>query len=433
MKQILFLALLSYSIPASAQLFVDSKKYTAEELVMDFFNGACVDIISVEHYGDPQQKTFFEGSQSGLGVNAGIILTTGDASVAVGPNDNAGVSGGYGTEYPPNTSAFSQFLQSIGGASFDWSVLRITLVPHIDSLGFKYVFGSEEYCEYVGSQFNDAFGFLISGPGISGVENIAMIPNASVPVSINNVNHLINTDFYRNNMPVDTNFNYCGQSPSNDPMTQWVQYDGTTTVLTASATVIPDSTYEVWIGISDIGDGVWDSGIFLSIESLCGDSLLEPVAGFQAVTNGNTVTFNNGTKYATAWHWDFGDGATSSERFPKHTYANLDQPYTVQLVATNYCCTDTTYTIVGGMSATDAPEQPACRVFPTQFNDLLTVELPGEVRGARLQLTDVAGKIVLQQSINEKAVLNTGALPGGTYILEISASNGWHWVYRVFK
>ncbi len=435
MKQLLLLAFLALSTPASAQLFVDSLTYTAEGLVMDFFDGTCVDVLAVDYTGQPGQKTFFEGSQSGLGVNAGIILTTGEAFVAVGPNDKMGLSAGYGTFFPPGNTPFGQFIQTAtnNAASFDWSVLHITLVPHTDSIGFKYVFASEEYCEYVGTQFNDVFGFLISGPGISGVQNIAMIPNSASPVSINNLNHLTNSGFYRNNMPADTTFNFCGQSPSTDPMTQWVQYDGTTTVLTASATVIPDSTYEVWIGISDIGDGIWDSGIFLSIESLCGDSLLSPVSAFQAVTNGNTVKFDNTTKYATAWHWDFGDGATSTERFPEHTYANLDQLYTVRLVATNYCCADTLYTTVGGMSATGAPVQPACRVYPTRFNDLLTIELPGQVQDARLQLTDVAGKIVLQQLLTGKAVLNTGTFPAGAYILEISASNGWRWVYRVFK
>ncbi|MEZ4942883.1 MAG: choice-of-anchor L domain-containing protein [Saprospiraceae bacterium] len=431
MKQLLPLTFLALSIPASAQLFVDTKNYSAEELVMDFFDGNCVEILAVEYIGQPKQKSFFEGSQSGLGVNAGIILATGDVSVAVGPNLVQNATGGSIIPFPANSSAFGQLVQSIGGASFDWSVLHITLVPHIDSLGFRYVFASEEYCEYVGTQYNDVFGFLISGPGISGVQNIALIPQAGIPVSINNVNHLVNSGFYRNNTA--SSIGLCGQQPSTDPMHEWVEYDGTTTVLTANANVIPDSAYEIWIGIADIADGNYSSGIFLSIESLCGDSLLNPVSAFQAVTNGNTVTFDNATKYATAWHWDFGDGATSTERFPEHTYASLGQLYTVRLVATNYCCADTLYATVGGMSATGAPAQPACRVYPTRFNDLLTVELPGQVQDARLQVTDVTGKVVLQQPLTGKAVLNTGTFPAGAYILEISASNGWHWVYRVFK
>ncbi len=108
-----------------------------------------------------------------------------------------------------------------------------------------------------------------------------------------------------------------------------VQFDGLLSVLTASATVVPGETYEIWIGITDVGDGVWDSGIFLSVESLCGDSLLIPVAGFSTQVDGTTVTFANTSKYATAWNWDFGDSGNSTERYPSHNYANLNQQYSL--------------------------------------------------------------------------------------------------------
>ncbi|MBK6932509.1 MAG: choice-of-anchor L domain-containing protein [Saprospirales bacterium] len=434
MKQLLPLFCLFAYLPANAQLFVDSVEYSAETLVMDFFNGSCVDVLHVDYVGQPAQKTFFEGSQSGLGVNAGIILTTGDASVAVGPNKQAGASGGYGLGFPVFNEPFNLFLQSaVNGASFDQSVLHITLVPHIDSIGFKYVFASEEYCEYVNTQFNDVFGFLISGPGINGVQNIALVPGANIPVAINNVNHLQYTGFYRHNIASDSNQTTCGIPLSTDPMHQWVQYDGMTTVLTASASVIPDSTYEVWIGISDIGDGVWDSGIFLSIESLCGDSLLSPTVAFSTTTTGNTVTFANTTKYATAWHWDFGDGASSDERFPKHTYDNLNQQYQVRLIATNYCCADTLYSTVGATTPAPAPAPLPCRVFPTRFTNQITIEPPAGVSAGQIVLTDLTGRVALRQNLAGRTVLHTGQLSSGAYMLEVSADTGQRWVYRMVK
>lgn len=47
-----------------------------------------------------------------------------------------------------------------------------------------------------------------------------------------------------------------------------------------------------------------------------------------------------GSSQITAWHWDFGDGATSTEQHPEHTYA---QPgaYTVTLTATSSVGADT--------------------------------------------------------------------------------------------
>lgn len=404
---------------------------------MDFFNGTCVDVLSVEFIGEGQQKTFFEGSKSGLGVNAGIILTTGDASVAVGPNEQAGVSAGYGKAFPPDFSAFSNFVQSAVGvsANFDWAVLHITLVPHTDSIGFKYVFASEEYCEYVGTQFNDVFGFLISGPGITGVQNIALVPNTSLPVAINNVNHLTNNAFYRNNVADTTMAKnmLCGQSLSTDPMHQWVQFDGTTTVLTASATVVPDSTYEVWIGISDISDGVWDSGIFLSVESLCGDSLLSPVANFSTQINGNSVSFQNATKYATAWNWDFGDGETSTERFPTHVYNQLNQHYVVQMVATNYCCSDTSVTIVGTTNTFSEFTGADFQLYPTQFNDVLNLIPPHPNCRGILVLYDLTGQAVLQTSFQGNSSVNTAHLPSGVYFSEIQTENKHRYFKKLVK
>ncbi len=51
-----------------------------------------------------------------------------------------------------------------------------------DELTFEYIFGSDEYADYVGTNFNDIFAFLVSGPGIIGdpainnQENIAILP-----------------------------------------------------------------------------------------------------------------------------------------------------------------------------------------------------------------------------------------------------------------
>ena len=413
-----------------AQLFVDTMQYDPHDLVMDFFNGSCVDVMDVEFFGQPVQATFFEGSQSGLGVNAGIILATGDAQLAVGPNDEGAASAGFNLNTP------DAFLNAISGSGsiYDKSMLHFTIVPHTDSIGFRYVFGSEEYCEYVGSAFNDAFGFWLKGPGISGpfdgAANIATVV-AGTYVTINNVNHLNNTGLFINNQP-DNSFDLCGQTPSTAPTVNTVQYDGLTVVLTASAQVVPDSAYEVWIGIGDVSDGIFDSGIFLSIESLCGDSLLSPVTAFNVAVNDNTVAFQNHTKYATAWHWDFGDGSTSTERWPVHTYANLDQLYTVTLIATNYCCADTAVTTVG-VSATGDVNQAAFKVYPTRIQNELFIEPADWNTSGDIMLTDISGQTILRRSFTGKTVLSTGNLPKGTYFLVIHTSDNRQVVRKVVK
>jgi hypothetical protein len=421
MNKLSFIPLLfSVHLAFAQTLFVDTMQYAPASIVMDFFNGSCVDVSSVEYYGYPAQMAFFEGSQSGLGVNAGIVLVTGQAQVAVGPNDHEGASMGYGISTPDS------LLTSIAnGAVFDRSMLHLSIVPHTDSIGFQYVFASEEYCEYVNTQFNDAFGFWVKGPGVSQPDgsprNIALVPGTQTPVTINNVNHLTNSAYYIHNSPAANLACWPPSPPAAPPSiaTEAVQFDGFLAVLTASAKVVPEETYEVWIGIGDVGDGVWDSGIFLSIESLCGDSLLGPVAEFDALMSGNTVKFANTTKYATAWKWDFGDGSSSNERYPTHTYASLDQPYTVRLVATNWCCADTAYLTVG-TSRLMEEEAPRLNIYPTQISDMVVIDPADLNLSGELALTDISGQTLIRQRFSGKTVLQTAALPRGVYFLHVN-------------
>lgn len=431
MKKIAVLPALLFCFSAFSQtLFVDTMQYAPADLVMDFFDGTCVDVSSVEYLGEPKQLAFFEGSQSGLGVNAGILFTTGDSQGAVGPNNQDGSSTGYGNSTPDS------LLGSITiGSLFDRSMLHLSIVPHTDSIGFQYVFASEEYCEYVNTQFNDAFGFWIKGPGASNPDgsprNIALVPGTNTPVTINNVNFDLNSAFYVNNTP-STGI-LCNMPPSpQTPVMDAVQFDGLLTVLTASAAVVPDETYEVWIAISDVGDGAWDSGIFLSVESLCGDSLLSPVAGFNIQVDGNTVNFANATKYATAWNWDFGDGASSTERYPAHTYSDLNQSYTVRLIATNWCCSDTSYFTVGASAVAEA-QAPKFSVYPTQFSDELVIEPADADLSGEITLADISGQTLLRRSFSGKTVLRTESLPQGVYFLNVQVSGKKTVVQKLVK
>jgi gliding motility-associated-like protein len=133
------------------------------------------------------------------------------------------------------------------------------------------VFASDEYLEFVNG-VNDIFGFFLSGPGINGTFsnnaiNIALIPGTSDPVTINTVNDVVNPTFYVNNGDGSN-------APFNaDP--QYVQYDGFTVVLTATALVNCGDTYHIKIAIGDASDTVWDSAVFLEGGSFSSPNAIE--------------------------------------------------------------------------------------------------------------------------------------------------------------
>jgi gliding motility-associated-like protein len=186
----------------------------------------------------------FTGTSS-IGMTNGIILTNGSTSI-VSPNTN--VSNATVCNNSPGDPQLDALAGS-GNSTYDACALEFDIVPLCDTLRFNYVFGSEEYPEYVGRNVNDNFAFFISGPGITGQPNIAVLPNGT-DVTIDNVNDHTNSQYYVTNT---------GSS---------IEYDGYTVVLTAWAAVQPCQTYHLKIVIADVGDCLYDSGVFIKAGSL---------------------------------------------------------------------------------------------------------------------------------------------------------------------
>lgn len=200
----------------------------------------------------------FSGGLGNFGISEGILLTSGSAVDLIGPNNSWSQS----TDNMLPGDADLDLLTT--SPTFDACYITFDLFPTCDSIVFNYVFGSEEYPEYVNSPYNDVFGFFISGPGITGIQNIALVPGANISIAINNVN-----DGYTADCPVTlpgpcTN---CQFYVNNCEGTT-VQYDGYTTVLAAKSVVTSGQVYHLKIAIADAGDPVFDSGVMLERKSL---------------------------------------------------------------------------------------------------------------------------------------------------------------------
>jgi len=212
----------------------------------------------------------FDGTNSNIGLPKGIMLTTGDINLAVGPNS-------IGSAGLDNFSPSTAYLTGLAGlTTYDACIFEFDVLPKGDTLRFPYVFGSEEYLEFVNIGFNDVFAFTIDGPNPAGGnyvnQNIALIPGTATPVTIDNVNNLLNAAYYFNN---------------EFPPGLTVEYDGFTVNLVAKVPVTPCQSYHLRLQIADAGDGIYDSGVF--VEKLTSPSVtfdFETEQGFAAAIEG---------------------------------------------------------------------------------------------------------------------------------------------------
>ena len=202
--------------------------------------------------------TLANGEFSGLtnlGINNGILLGTGNVltnGTDIGfnglPADISSTS--------LSTAGDTDLGVIVGTNTYDACVLEFDIVPVGTYVEFEYVFGSDEYPAFNCSVFNDVFGFFISGPGITGADNMALIPNTSIPVSINSINDgsntacTPNTALYVNN--VDT----------------FITVNGFTAPLIATHTVVGGQTYHLKMAITDVSDGILNSYVALKANSL---------------------------------------------------------------------------------------------------------------------------------------------------------------------
>ncbi len=264
---LLFSVLGTISPNAFAQLVIDNT-LTPTQMVEDVLLGPGVTATNITFSGTNNQSGYFNGANSNIGIAEGVILSSGNVVTAIGPNNNGGAGNNVGSAGDADLALLS------GVTSFDAAILEFDFVPTGDSIDFSYVFGSEEYNEFVCGTVNDVFGFFLSGPGITGpysngAANIALVPGTTTPVSINTVNN--GTAGISGNpatcAALDPNWASYNVYYTDNAGGASVQYDGFTVVLRAKAAVQCGETYHIKLAISDGGDGIYDSGVFLEARS----------------------------------------------------------------------------------------------------------------------------------------------------------------------
>jgi gliding motility-associated-like protein len=270
MKKILLLLLfLLIGTLTNAQLAINTA-LTPTQMVQNFV-GSGVTVSNIVYTGGANSKGFFSnGSTTNLGLNSGIVLCTGTATQIPNPatffmSTNLNLAG------DANLNSINN-----GCLTHDACILEFDFIPTSDTVKFKYVFGSEEYPNYVCSQYQDVFAFFVTGANPSGGNytnyNMALIPGTTIPVSVNSVNSGTPGGSYSAGGCMSLSYsNYYVNNSAIGGTT--IAFGGFTTPLTAWCHVTPCQTYHLKMAVGDGFNGLFDSGVFLEANSFTSNGL----------------------------------------------------------------------------------------------------------------------------------------------------------------
>uniref|UniRef100_UPI002869F71F choice-of-anchor L domain-containing protein n=1 Tax=Flavobacterium sp. TaxID=239 RepID=UPI002869F71F len=275
MKNKVLILFLFLGSAVNAQLIVNNTAKTPAQLVQNVLVGNGVVPTNIKFNRSSAQATAIRDqaaefstnfNATNLGLDAGILLTTGQATIANEPNN----AGNRSLTTTTVTQGDVDLALLSGQAINNVSILEFDFVATGLVLNFDYVFASEEYPEWTASAFNDTFGFFLSGMGLAGpysggAINIALTPTTNTAnnvVSIGNVNNgTANAGPCRNCTYYVSNG--IGTTPG---VNASIQYDGFTTPLRATAPLVCGETYHIKLAVANAGpgnDNIFDSAVFI--------------------------------------------------------------------------------------------------------------------------------------------------------------------------
>ena len=404
---------IAYPLPPPPESIITDDTYTVEELVGDIFvKGTCDNISNIQLIGSEKGVGYFENGSNSIGIERGIILATGKISNAQGPNNVTDESGNFYDDSGDQDLGIlsTEAVKDAVGISFDFE-------PLDSFVTFSYVFASEEYCEFVGSIYNDVFGFFISGPGINGnfsnnAKNVALIPGTNQQVSINTINHQSNSQYYRHN-ELEDDMNLCNIPSNTSTVHQSIEYDGFTTKLTAALKLSPCKTYHIRLVVADLGDNFYDSAVFLEAESF---NLGGEVSVKAAVGNTPTTPALEGCEDA---YFLFERADPSTTSFPI-TVNYLISPTSSATLTDDYLPLPGSITIPSGSTSAQLPVSLINDGIDEPIEELLLtldIQCACYTDSARMYIQDSPPLDVLLPDIavceNESSIL-TPELSGGT-------------------
>jgi outer membrane protein OmpA-like peptidoglycan-associated protein len=286
MRNILWILILS--LFSSALIGQQTDRFQVKRLkkikkkVRQNLNGFEVKIKNVRYRGRRRAIGEFWNGSSIFQMSHGIVLSTGIAQTAEGSNNDKGKTG-------VNRRKGLQVFKTVTNEKlYDAAVLQFYFYPNSDYISFNFVFASEDYPEFIASGYNDVLAFILTLPSGEKI-NLAKLPNSQELVSVASINPIIHPQYYINNSQqeiptisseldtfLETNSthqmlltrSWNTQKASTSTSKYPIQFDGFTKVLKAQYPVLANQKYRLQIAIADNGNSIFDSAVFIEMESL---------------------------------------------------------------------------------------------------------------------------------------------------------------------
>uniref|UniRef100_UPI0035AE7324 choice-of-anchor L domain-containing protein n=1 Tax=Flavobacterium sp. TaxID=239 RepID=UPI0035AE7324 len=302
-SKIFFLLFLISTVALSQPITVNTTTYTVPQLVQDvlFGNGtagsSCVGTISNitwstgSNFGSSNGIGYFSNTNPTFPMTSGVILSTGSVTAAPGPNTSTQSNG---TDAWPGDTQLFNYIDGLGIDTnlIDYNnatILEFDFTPLTDTMSFDFLFASEEYGTFQ-CDFSDAFAFFLTDvTAATPVTNLALVPSTTTPISVVTIrDNQYNSGCSSENVAYFGNYN---DFPN--PTNSATNFNGETTLLTASSPVTPGHTYHIKLVIADRNDNSFDSAVFLGAGSFnIGSPNLAGTGTFDGLDN---LTIADGT------------------------------------------------------------------------------------------------------------------------------------------
>ncbi len=294
--------------------------YTPAQLA-DLIKGTGITVSNITYTGSTAARGYFEetGGITIVNIDSGAVLGTGFVVNAQGPN----LAPNTFTDMSLPGDADLDALLPAGQQSYDATILEFDFVPSWDSVGISFVFASEEYDERISAgSISDIVAVFISGPGIVGQQNIALVPGSNAVIRPVNVNSSVNASYY-----VPNTGNTC-------------EYDGLTTRLHGGIRLTAGNTYHIKIAIADGGttgtpDRTFDSAIFVEAHSFKTEGV--PSVNIPQdtvnVCSGDNYSFTATSSNADTIIWQPSPSFVTGTLGEIATYNNITSDMTVYAIA----------------------------------------------------------------------------------------------------